>query len=270
MSSRILKSSYVVVEETKIPIQNAISLPAVAQANLNFPENEFDFAENPIFQYQDEITEQEGEIPAEQLAEKILERAREEAARIIKEANDDAELILNRMEAEAMGAIEELREQVREEAYNAGYEQGITETESIKEDARLVYANAVREKEETLASLESDVVDLITDILDKLLTDSINISPEVILYLVRKGFSESNLTGDVTIHVSDDDYETVLENKDLLAQYADAGSKIDILKDFSLKKSDCIIETPFGAIDCSLDQQYASLRKNLYFICESR
>ncbi|MCL2699868.1 MAG: FliH/SctL family protein, partial [Defluviitaleaceae bacterium] len=88
--------------------------------------------------------------------------------------------------------------------------------------------------------------------------------------IIRKGFSESKMSGDITIRVSDADYEATYESREEIQQYADAGAKLEILKDPSLTQGDCIIETPFGAIDCSLDQQSESLKKNLYFISENR
>jgi flagellar biosynthesis/type III secretory pathway protein FliH len=40
------------------------------------------------------------------------------------------------------------------------------------------------------------------------------------------------------------------------------------VKDLSLNPTDCIIETPYGNIDCSLERQMQDLIENLYYIYE--
>jgi flagellar assembly protein FliH len=267
-SNRILKSSQVMFDKA-----NAVTIAhetVEAPPEQDEPElDDYDFFNNPGRAYELDIRAQGDELSEHELAERIVERAREEAAKIIESAREDAELILDRMEQDAREKIINLEDDARRNGYHEGLEKGESETEGIKEEARAMFANAKQTREASFAAFETDILELIIDIVHKLITDEVKINPHVILYLIRKGFSETKMGGDIIIRVSDEDYEEAYANRELLLQYADAGSKLDIIKDHSLAKSDCIMETPFGMIDCSLEHQLEALKKSLYFISEN-
>jgi flagellar assembly protein FliH len=174
------------------------------------------------------------------------------------------------MEQDAREGIQRLEEAACERGYREGLEKGENETEGTKEEARAFLANAIKERDESFKTFEPEIVSLIADTLNKLLTNEVKINPNVILHIIRKGFSENKMGGDIVIRVSDADYEAAYENREDILQYADAGARLEIIKDSSLAQADCIIETQFGMIDCSLEPQFEALKKNLYLISENR
>lgn len=267
-SNRILKSAQVAFDKANaVTIRHGVYPPQP----LNVPDiDEFDFFRNPGNVYENNIREESNEISNKELAEKIVDRAKEEAATIIKAAREDAEIILDSMEDDAKERIRRTEEDARRKGYEEGYAKGEGETEAIKEEARAISENAVQERQKSFDAFEADILNLIVDVLDKLLAGALNMNPQLILYIIRKGFAESNLSGDVIIRVSEDDYEEAYSNREAFLQYVESGAKLEVTKDFSLSKADCVIETPFGVIDCSLDQQYEALKKNLYFIYDNR
>jgi len=239
LSSRILKYTDVKVDE-----ENVVSIDVVPQRKQNEEESD--------------------ELEAEDI-EAIGKRCEQ----ILTDAKDKAEQIL----AEAKITGEKLAEEAQKKAYNEGYTEGyqfgLAETNKMKEEVERYRQESVDEREETLKSIEPQLVELIQDILHKLLSDEVVIDPRVIIYLIRDGLSAVSVKGDVTIHVSAEDYEAVQQNKDMFASLVDSSSNIDIVSDISLNKSDCFIETVFGTIDCSLDQQYEALKNDLYLILKS-
>jgi len=186
-----------------------------------------------------------------------LERAQEEADRIIQQATltteqDRAAVLLD---AEKRG-------------YAEGYQKGAGEAEALMDKASNMADETQEARLEAIKSLEPELVELIIRIVRKLISDSMQLKPQVVLHLIRQGLAQSNFTGDVTLRVSKDDYEHVVANKPSLLESVEGGADLAVLKDFSLSAGDCVIETPFGVIDSSLDMQFEEIRESLKLILE--
>jgi len=190
-------------------------------------------------------------------AGKILTTAREEAARLKRETEEaiDKERAQILLESEKRG-------------YEDGYQKGSSEAQGIINEANSMKTETTNEREAAIARLEPDLVELIIRIVKKLISDTVKINPQVVLHLIRQGLAQSNFTGDVTLRVSKEDYDNVIYNKDTLLESVEGGVNLEVLKDFSLGAGDCLIETPFGVIDSSLDMQYEEVRESLRLILE--
>jgi flagellar assembly protein FliH len=206
-----------------------------------------------------EETEEPQKESPEQLANKIIKQAQREAESIIRTATKKAEA-----EAEA----------IADQAYEQGYQEGMdlaaAEGDAIKAQAQKVVLDAYEERKALLNKLEPEIVDLIIKLTGKLLNDSIELNPKLVVALIKQGLSGSNLTGEVCVHVSGADYDAVIECKDELLALTDSSTRLEIMKDPSLKPMDCIIETPYGDVDCSLNQGYGALVQNLTYILNNR
>jgi flagellar assembly protein FliH len=229
-----------------------------------------------FMQHQDPIAYDE---TAEPEAERVL-TPEEQAANILEAAKREAEAIVN--DAKAAGIAEQaaLRNAAKsdiqvqlEQAKSQGYQEGITiatrEGDGIRAQARQVLADAEAEHMAMRAKLEPEMVGLLLRILDKLVGSAVALNPDIILYLVRAGIQNTTITGDVVIYVSPDDHENVTAKKNEIMALTDGSVKLEIKKDLSLNAMDCVIETPFGNIDCSLGQQYEALRQNITYLLNS-
>jgi len=203
--------------------------------------------------------------------------AREQAVLIIQAANDEAAQIIN--DAKAAGIAEQaaLRREAKSEAAvlleqsrNDGYQEGMTtatrEGDAIRAQARQVLAEAEAEYQHMRETFEPQMVDLLVRIAEKLIGNAVTLNPAVILSLVRIGMDNATITGDVKVYVSPDDYEMAVSRKDDITALTDGSVRVEIVKDPSLGKMDCIIETPFGNIDCSLGHQLESLCHNITYL----
>lgn len=199
---------------------------------------------------------------------------------IINDAREQADIIIEEAEEQARQYLEEVKnnfelekaeefENCRKEGYEDGYNEAMAKTEDMMNEAKQTLNEAISEKEKILESIEREVVNLVVSISQKLISDSLRINPKVVMYLIRQGLEQATVKGKIAIHVSVEDYDTVLKNKSEIVAMTDGNTEIEIIKDFSLNKGDCIIETPFGNIDCSLQQQFEELKENLYYIMKN-
>ncbi len=247
--SRVLKSSSVVVDEDK--------------------RVRIDFAAKQEKEISKEQTEYREESKDGEISVSIIEKATRGADFIIESAKKKASRIMVQAEEEANELRITAMDEARQEGYEAGYAQGMSEAEQIKYDAQAVFEEAAELRRNVIENTEQEILELIVRLISKLLTDTVVINPQVIMVLIRQGLDMASSTGKLTIRVSADDYDSVINNKHDILKQIENSSELEIIKDLSLNKADCIIETPLGNIDCSLSMQANQLIDNLYYIYEN-
>ncbi len=257
--SRVLKSSNIVLDKDKrVKIK-------IGAENEEFETNFGDAEDNEWVETDLAVKEK---LPDPKVT---LEKAKEEAERMVERARQRAEKITMDATIEAQSKVAQMYEDGKAQGYQDGLAEGRAEADRVRQEAQ-GYLNKVKSDcEELIRKQEPNIVELILRIVQKLLGDIPELKPEVIAALVRQGLSEVSISGEVVIHVSVEDYDAAVANRHLFLPYEGEGSaRFDIVKDGSLSRGDCTIETPFGNIDCSLDQQFASLKKDIYLLLEHR
>jgi len=264
-SNRILKVGTVEVNhENKVIIDVTPAVP--------FPKNE----EEPNSSELVEEAEPVGPTP-EEIAANIIGAANQQARRIVEAARNEAAMelaIAVQKGQEDATRIAEEAEKLAEEAQRQGYEDGMnsatSEGDAIKAQAQKILEDAYAERKDMQEKLEPEMVDLVIQIVSKLLDNAIALNPSLVVNLVRQGMASATITGDVVVHVSPQDVEQVVAHKEEIMALTDGSVKLEILRDLSLNPMDCVIETPFGNIDCSLGQQFEALKHNLTHILNTK
>ena len=211
----------------------------------------------------------ETEPPPEAAAaasETILAKARAEADDIIKRAQAGAQTILGEAQAKSHAEIAQVLEKSKSEGYQAGYQEGLSETEEIRKNAKAELEGAVKEKNKLIGEAEGEIVDMIVKISEKLVSGAAAINPGVVQNLVRQGFSGVSAAGDMVVRVSPADYQALTGNKERVIPQELSSSKVEFRRDDAMKQGECVIETPLGNIDCGLGQQFEGLRNDLYHL----
>lgn len=206
----------------------------------------------------EELTEEDIINMAKQKSEAILSDAKQEAQDIIDKAVNDAEF-----------EAQKILENAQKQGYDLGYNKAISEVDLLKVQIQSELNLAIKEKEETLKAIEPNIVRMVLQISKTIFGKVLDINPETILLLMKKGLSEANTTGKISIHVSKYEYDVAQQNISKLYDFVGDNSEIEVQKDLSLDKGDCIIETPFGNVDSSFEQQFSSVRNELLYILEN-
>ena len=254
-SNRILKAGTVEVD-----VDNKVIIEVISTA-----EQEMDL---PITGESERSNADVEKIEAK--ARGIVQQARYQAEQILNEARRAAAVEQASLMSKAEEEAARLTREASDRAYQEGLEAANREGEVIKAEANRVLEQAHADRESMQKALEPEIVQLIIDIMDKLIGDIVKLNPSIIINLIKQGLSSSTITGDIKVYVSADDYDETIAKKDEILAITDGSVKLDIVKDLSLNSSDCVIETPFGSIDASLGQQYETLRENLTYILGNR
>lgn len=179
-----------------------------------------------------------------------------------------AEVEIENMRQTAISEIEQQKAYGYEEGKDAGYNEGraMANAELAEQRAQLdTEREALRQQyEEMIDDLEPRFVHVLSSIYEKIFEVDLSGHRELIMGLLKNAMSHIEGSKNYLIHVSPEDHPYVMEHKEeLITGSVTADAMIDIVEDVTMKKGDCMIETPDGIFDCSLDTELAALRKKL-------
>ncbi len=156
------------------------------------------------------------------------------------------------------------------EAYEKGFEQGQKDglalgQKRIDEIAKRM-ENLITElsklKEQIYKEAEQEILALSLEIARKIVKREVTTSPEIILNSIREAARFLTERTKLKIFLNPDDLETVKEN------IAELGVKnkienIEIVEDVSINKGGCILETGFGKINATIEDQFEAIKNAL-------
>lgn len=195
--------------------------------------------------------------------EEIRRMAQEEADDLLNDARKQADAIVADADSQA--------DAIREEARNTGFEQGHQEG-TAKADAELAELRSRMEEEhrqmeedyrQKIQDLEPYLVDIVSDIFEKVFHVQFDDKKEILVYLIEKVILNAEGTREFQVRVSLKDYEFVEEHKDAILGQVGSSVHVEIMADASLQEHQCMVETDSGVFECGVDVQLENLLKTL-------
>ena len=239
--------------ETEAENKTADTMTDVGQTNEEFSEG----------LNADVVIEQKADIEKE----KLLENARLEADKIINDAKAEAD----RLMAEAKQRAQILYADNKSKGYADGLEEQQNEFEQKKADIEreLAEKKASLEDEYTKYSdeLESDLVEAIIRVFDKVFHIQFGNSKEILRHLVKNTISKVEVGREFRIHVAHTNYKFMLSHLDEIKERIGNDIDIEVVNDANLEASDCQIETSFGVFDCGIDMELNNLVNDIKALC---
>lgn len=197
----------------------------------------------------------------EATANNIIEDAKEMYLKIIEEANAEARTIVTAAEDEALRLHAEARESGYKEGYEAGYLEIRREAQSMLEEAVGIREQLDSRKDEIYKEAEEQILQLVLDISTKVIGDEITQNKESILSLVNQALQKCAFKKQLVLRVSSQDYEFINENRERICTLVEGISDLELVSDLSLAAGSCIVETPAGEINSSIDVQIREIER---------
>lgn len=211
------------------------------------------------FQSDDEL---EGPSEVELEAEKIIEEAKDLYKNIISEANKEA----TEMRDSAYAEVSDLNQR----AYKEGYDKGINDANKkigeLVDEAQSLRDFLDQRRKNQMREMEEDVVNLVFDVVRKVIGKELEQTSESVLSIVKNALAKSSFTEKAVLRVSEEDYEIVNENRVQILRSIEGLSELEVISDISLIKGSCIIDTPSGEINASVEVQLRELEKVFEFV----
>ncbi len=262
--SRVLKASYITIEKDVV-IDNTFS------STIN---KEGQSTEEQNIEKEDTVSNiknsEEFEAELNDIKQQIIEDATEKANKIIEDAQNQANIDADEIKKQAQEEMDIKAEEFYKQGFEKGYREGIEKAEKdcevMKQEAQDIVEEAKKERENTINSLEPEIINFILDTTQNILTNSFVFNPSIISLLIKKGLSSIKEVKDLKVFVSENNYDFVEQNKQNIFKTDTEKNNIEIIKDTSLKETDCVIETNIGTIQCNIDEQLSSIKEALYYI----
>lgn len=213
----------------------------------------------PIYPEQVNVIEKEGQEYQEENSQLDLEITTEKAQKIIENAKIEAEEIISIAKKEAF----DMKERVLEEAREKGYQDGMKESLAFTAQKELEFQekeNLLQKNyEEQMERIEPEIAELLISLIGKISGVIMEDNKEIILYLIKSSMKNLGRCENFRIRVSKEDAPLVNENINILYDTNPDIARIEVFEEESFRKNQCIIETDFKMIDCSIDVQIKNL-----------
>lgn len=246
--SRVFKSDYVQIGTPK-PIKNTITNIIKKDPIRNIEKS------------QDELIQE-----TERHSSKIIEEAKEMYLRIIEEANCEGKNVKDEIINEAENQAELIKENAYQEGFKAGFREGLNQAQVIIDDAHDI-KNFLESRNNLIYSeAEQEILSMVLTIARKVIGEEIKQNPDAIFSIIEQAIQKSAFKNKLILRVSEDDYSFVSDNKDLIIRMTEGLKELEIQKDLSLQKGGCIIETPSGEINSSVEVQLKEVEKAFIYV----
>lgn len=193
--------------------------------------------------------------------QKQMVQTQEEAER---EIDEWWKVMQRKASEEAVVLAEESKEQGFQEGYENGYRQIQQELEKkIAETTQLVQL-AYEENKKIVQQAEPFLLDLSVKVAGKVIQQELKQHREQIVTIVQAGLQQVLERGEIVIQVSPDDYPLILSHIEELERYVDSESELRVIPNHAQTSvGGCMIHTPNGSYDTTVDSQLKEITKQL-------
>lgn len=206
--------------------------------------------------------------------EELLQNAEQQAAAILKKANEDLLLEKEKAAAELEDwkrlerdqvnlELEAIRQQGWREGYDQGRQTAETDYSSKVQLANDILAKAYKEKQEIINEAEPFVIELSIQIASKIIQKELETKPEVLMEMIKQNLVYSNERSMISICVSPEDFSFVQAGRSQFLEMVEGQIEVKVLPEHSIEKGGCVIRTSYGSIDARLDVQLKEIKQAL-------
>lgn len=192
-----------------------------------------------------------------------LERARAELEQIQMQTSQMVEDAQAEIEAMKIRTLKEAQEQ----GYKEGYEQGMHETQAMKEECLAKAQQLEQEYMQQVEALESEFIENLTGIYEHIFKVDLCDYKGLVVNLLTDAMQKTDSAGNIIVHVAREDYPQVSSAKaEILEKTGTLADRLEIVSDMTLSAAECMIETEGGIYDCSLGTELKELKRKLMLL----
>lgn len=204
--------------------------------------------------------------------ETILAEARMHATRMVQEAEQKAAELVHEAQAQAARAIleieskrEEVLEQLRQQGYAEGYQEGRSQADEegakIVQDAMDALNRLSGLVAEEAKKNEEKLLRLAISIAEKILMDEVERRPELVIKTLEQALNKVSDLEEVTIKVHPDDMPEVQKYEDAFRDRLKSVRKVEFVASPKIQKGGVFIETASGFVDAQIKTQLSVIQE---------
>jgi len=196
-------------------------------------------------------------------SQKARQLAEDEKNRIIREAEETADRHLR----ESQGQVDE----ITKTAYDAGFqkgrdeswEEGKAEVSRLVEQLHKIISAAIEKRGEIIDETETQIINLVLQISKKVVKVISENQKNVVINNCIQALRKLKSRGDVVLRVNLEDVKLTSEHIDDFMRMVENVRTITVMEDSSVDRGGCIIETDFGLIDARISSQFKEIEEKI-------
>ncbi|TMW73213.1 flagellar assembly protein FliH [Alteribacter natronophilus] len=207
-------------------------------------------------------------------AGEILNRAREEAGKLIRDAEAKAaetekqiEQTLETARRDAQLQYEESRKKGFTEGFEDGRKEGLASCDGLYAQARETVVQSKGDYRKKLTEAEPVLLELAAAVSKKIIGEALGQNGNWIRF-VQTAVDEVRERQEISIYVHPGRYEQTLLHKHEFEQIAARTDEVFVYPDPSLPDDGCVLETESGKVDAGVDSQLSELKNQLHQLLE--
>lgn len=197
---------------------------------------------------------------------------------LIKKARQEADAILYEARAKAAGIIEDAKQEAEvlyEQKSQQGYQDGVARLQDeimkqrtvIQDEFEDIKQSLQAEYEEKLDGLETDMVNVMVRVFEKVFHIQFDNKKQILLHLIKDTLLGIDAGKNFVVRVSDGNYKFIESHVADIKEKIGNDVSIDVVNDLNLMENDCIIETATGVYNCGIDMVLSNLEKDILSLC---
>ncbi len=241
--------------------------------------------EAEVFQQQWEQDKQQMLQNAKDEAERIVKEAQQAAFEEVKQQTEQLQVTKQQAEAEAEKTVheaekkaldiiqeaEQKRDQKLAEAYKEGYAKGSeegfnsgkAEVDRLIDRMHVILAKTLDKRQDILNDTEQQIVELVLLMTRKVVKVISESQRNVLINNIVQALRKVKGRGDVTIRVNMADVKLTTEHTKDFMNAVESIKNITVAEDSTVDQGGCIVETDFGAIDARISSQLSELEQKI-------
>ncbi len=189
----------------------------------------------------------------------------------LQQAQEQADMIINNAHQQAQEIMASAQQQGHQEGYDVGYQEGVAAAQALQADFEQQKEDLEKQYQQIVDELEPEMVDVLTQIYEHVFNIELREDKGIILHLLKSALSRIEPGNNLIVHISSDDYDDVMEQKDELdACITSPNTTMEIIEDPLLKENECMIESDSGVFDCSLGVELSEITRKLKLLSFDR
>ncbi|WP_422121919.1 FliH/SctL family protein [Planococcus sp. X10-3] len=206
------------------------------------------------------------------LARKVeLETALQEQQ---QQAQIDIESWWEQARTEAQSEAELLADVATAQGFDAGKQQGYQQAEEDFAEKRLAMEALIREayteKAKIVQEAETFLLSLSVRIAERVIKEELAQHEEQLVNIVKQALKHIEEAEDIIMQVSLDDYPILVPFLEELKTYVRADCELKMIPVANVESGGCMLHTPSGSYDVTIDSQLEEIKKHLLAYCEEK
>lgn len=201
----------------------------------------------------------------EEMAQQLLYEAKERAEEFISKARMNAERIEQEAREKSRAIQEEAKKRGYEEGWQAGKDALAGERQKLQDEITRMREVLALERKRVIQQLEPELLELATVIARQILHTELTTTSDQIAAIARAAITRAQGAGEMILKINSADYDAI---SGLLAGDTQNVGRVRVEVDNSLHKG-CLVETPFGTVDGTLEGQLQEVIDDLQEVSRS-